>query len=271
MEQDYKTIIKIQKRDNPYVQIDKECINDKRLSWKAKGILAYLLSKPDNWQVYLTDLKKQSIDGTRSVSSGMKELEKYHYIEKGKRRNKKGRFEGWEYLVYEQPRCQKGISVKANTETLKSESGKSESGEQHTTNKDLTNKEKTKKEGSNGVATIRDYFIDQCKELKGFEPEMAFGKEGRLLQQKLKRYSVAQLKDLVYRFMRSKIGEDLGFTLSICLSAGVINQWLIGKLERPKKPTYDGKPMRKMFGKWQVLERGEWLEFADLESKIIYV
>lgn len=270
MEKDYKTIIKIQKRDNPYVQIDKECLKDKRLGWKAKGILAYLLSKPDDWQVYLTDLKKQSTDGMKSVSSGIRELEKHHYIEKRKKRGKRGRFEGWEYIVYEQPRYRKGSSVKATTETPKTESGKTESGKQHATNKEGTNKDLTKKKG-NQVATIRDYFIEQCKTLKGFEPEMAFGKEGRLLKDKLKRYSVEQLKDLVYRFMRSKVGEDLGYTLSICLSAGVINQWLAKKLEKPKKPTYNGNPMRKMFGKWQVFERGQWLEFADKESKIIYV
>ncbi len=133
---------------------------------------------------------------------------------------------------------------------------------------------KEKQSGSNppsAVATIRDYFIEKCKILKGFEPEMAFGKEGRLLKDKLKRYSAEQLKDLIDKFMKSKVGEDLGFTLSICLSAPVINQWLIGKLERPKRPTYNGSPMRKMFGKWQVLEKGDWKEFADLESKIIYI
>jgi len=137
--------------------------------------------------------------------------------------------------------------------------------------KDNKDKIKDNKESSNQVATIRNYFIEQCKKLKGFEPEMAFGKEGRLLKQKLKRYSVEQLKDLIDKFMRSKVGEDLGFTLSICLSAGVINQWLSGKLEKPKKPTYNGNPMRKMYGKWYVLERGEWKEFADSESKIVYI
>jgi len=125
--------------------------------------------------------------------------------------------------------------------------------------------------GSNQVATLRNYFIKKCKELKGFEPEMAFGKEGKLLKDKLKRYSVEQLKDLIDNFMESKIGEDLGFTLSICLSAPVINQWLIGKLTKPKKPTYNGNPMKKRFGKWYVLEQGEWKEFADSESKIVYI
>ena len=122
--------------------------------------------------------------------------------------------------------------------------------------------------GGNKVALIRDYFIERCKALKGFEPEMAFGKEGRLLREKLERYTSEQLKDLIDQFMKSKIGEDLGFTLGICLSAGVINQWLGGKLEKPKKPYYNGNLMCKIQGKWKVFDRGEWLEFADKESTI---
>ena len=132
-----------------------------------------------------------------------------------------------------------------------------------------TNKSSSKEEGTpNGVALIRDYFIERCKTLKGFEPEMAFGKEGRLLREKLERYTSEQLKDLIDQFMKSKIGEDLGFTLGICLSAGVINQWLGGKLEKPKKPYYNGNLMCKIQGKWKVFDRGEWLEFADKESTI---
>jgi len=123
---------------------------------------------------------------------------------------------------------------------------------------------------SNQVALIRNYFIEKCKKLKGFEPEMSFGKEGKLLKEKLKRYSVEQLKSLINEFMESKIGKDLGFTLSICLSAGVINQWQGGVLKKPKKPTYNGHPMRKMYNKWQVLEGGDWKEFADAEAKIVY-
>lgn len=127
----------------------------------------------------------------------------------------------------------------------------------------------TSKEG-NGVAILRGFFIEKCKKLKGFEPEMAFGKEGRLLKQKLKRYSVEKLKDLITKFFKSRIGENLGYTLSICLSASVINQWLAGNLEKPKKPTFRGCPMRKRYDKWEVLENGRWLEFAGREEEIIY-
>ena len=39
---------------------------------------------------------------------------------------------------------------------------------------------------------------------------------------------------------------------------------------KEKKPFYRGMPMRQMYGKWQVLDRGDWKEYADSESLIEY-
>jgi len=122
----------------------------------------------------------------------------------------------------------------------------------------------------NEVSIIRNYFIQKCQELKGFKPEMSFAKEGKLIKEKLKRYSVEQLKDLIDKFLNSEVGEKLGWTLSVCLSAPVINQWLAGKLEKKKRPYWSGFPLRKVFGKWQVLVDGEWKEFAGSEKEIVF-
>ena len=142
--------------------------------------------------------------------------------------------------------------------------------EGRSSNKNTSSNNNKLPKGSNEVALLRTYFIDIVKAQKDFEPEMSFGKEGKLLKDKLARYSVVQLKDLMDKFLKSSTGEDLGYTLSICLSAGVMNKWLAGKLEKPKQPTYNGSPMRKFFGKWQVFSNGDWLDFADQESKIVY-
>ena len=48
--------------DNPYVMIRKEMLLDKALSLKAKGLLAFLLSKPDDWQIYLDKLEQGAKD-----------------------------------------------------------------------------------------------------------------------------------------------------------------------------------------------------------------
>jgi DNA-binding MarR family transcriptional regulator len=119
------------------------------------------------------------------------------------------------------------------------------------------------------VSIIRSYFMEKYKEKVGVEPEMSFGKEGKLLKDKLGRYSVDQLKDLVEQFFNSKVGEDLGYTLSICLSSGVMNQWQSKKLGKKKKPYYLGKPMsQKENGKWYVVDQGIWLEFAGKKEEI---
>lgn len=126
------SVIRVRKRDNPFVQIDRTVFEDDRISWKAKGMLGYLLSKPDNWQVYIADLENKSKDGRDAVRSGLKELEEAGYIRRTKKRNNKGRFEGWEYEVYETP---------VFSEIGKTEVGFSDFGLTDPSNKEISNKE----------------------------------------------------------------------------------------------------------------------------------
>lgn len=90
-------------RENPYVMIDKFSINDSCLSWKAKGILSYLLSKPDDWIVYEKDIIKHARDGRDSVRAGLVELEKAGYIHRETLRGDRGKFLGKAYEVFERP------------------------------------------------------------------------------------------------------------------------------------------------------------------------
>jgi hypothetical protein len=67
-------IIRIQKRDLPYVQIDKRPLENPKLSWKAKGLLTYLMSRPNDWKIYMTQLLKVSTDGRVAVQAALAEL-----------------------------------------------------------------------------------------------------------------------------------------------------------------------------------------------------
>lgn len=96
-------ILRIKKRDNPFVQIDKRPINDERLSWKAKGILVYLLSKPDDWKVWIKDLVKRAHDGKASVRSGIQELMDAGYVARHQGRTEDNRWGEVEYTVREVP------------------------------------------------------------------------------------------------------------------------------------------------------------------------
>jgi len=97
-------VIRIQKRPNGFVMLDKGFIENENLSWKAKGILAYLLSKPDNWKVIIKDLVNHSTDGKAAVYSGLKELSEQGYYKKVPVRDSKGkRISHWEGTISEVP------------------------------------------------------------------------------------------------------------------------------------------------------------------------
>ncbi|AXM89363.1 DnaD domain protein [Anoxybacillus ayderensis G10] len=95
-------VIRIQKNSN-YVVMSKVGLHDDRLSWKAKGLLAYMLSMPDNWIFYNEELMKHSPDGSSTFKAAMNELKEYGYVVRQKVKDEKGKFIGWETIVYEQP------------------------------------------------------------------------------------------------------------------------------------------------------------------------
>lgn len=97
-------VIRVRKSPNRFVVMDKTFLEDSRLSYKAKGILAYLLSKPDDWKVIVGNLVNYSADGKASVYAGLKELKEYGYYEKVPIRNEQGtRIVRWESTIYENP------------------------------------------------------------------------------------------------------------------------------------------------------------------------
>jgi len=63
-----------------FAVIDKRALEDDRLSWRARGLLAYLLSKPDYWEVMVGHLVKAAPTGRTIVRSTLRELEEFGYI-----------------------------------------------------------------------------------------------------------------------------------------------------------------------------------------------
>jgi hypothetical protein len=95
------TILRVRKKQNNFVFLDKGFLQDTSLSLKAKGLLAYLLSLPDPWKIYLKELQAHHTDGRESIQSGIKELIKHRYVVRDTLRVQGGQFGGNNYLVYE--------------------------------------------------------------------------------------------------------------------------------------------------------------------------
>lgn len=85
-----------------FTAVDNGLINDPTLSAKAKGILIYLLSKPDNWRPIAKDITNHMLEGETAIRSGMKELEQQGYLKLVATQGEGGRLTGttWEVADY---------------------------------------------------------------------------------------------------------------------------------------------------------------------------
>lgn len=92
-------IIRKDKKDN-FTTIDNAYLQNKKLSFKAKGIMTYILSLPDDWVIYIDQLIKTSKDGEGSFRSGLDELIKAGYIKRYPI-IEKGQIVAWQTEVYE--------------------------------------------------------------------------------------------------------------------------------------------------------------------------
>ncbi len=74
------TILRLPKKDK-YFKVANSVFGDQELSWEACGVMGYLLSKPDNWQVRLFDLlrRARSGRGTQNAPDPARELESAGY------------------------------------------------------------------------------------------------------------------------------------------------------------------------------------------------
>jgi DNA-binding HxlR family transcriptional regulator len=91
------------RKTSHYVSISNSLLECDKLSWDAKGLLCYLLSKPDWWEIRFKDLKNKSTCGRDALKSIIRELEKSGYIRKSPNRDERGRVRGWVYEVFEEP------------------------------------------------------------------------------------------------------------------------------------------------------------------------
>lgn len=87
------------KRTGNFTTVRNEYLQDVNLSWKAKGLITYIMSLPPNWQLNLSDLKKRSKDGRDATAAGLRELITNGYCQRCKVRGDGGTFVGCDYEV----------------------------------------------------------------------------------------------------------------------------------------------------------------------------
>lgn len=95
------SIIRV-KKDANYFAASNEPFNDDRLSWEARGLMGYLLSKPNDWKVNQKDIMNKGQAGERKVKRMLAELRKAGYMNRIRVTLEHNKFD-WITEVYESP------------------------------------------------------------------------------------------------------------------------------------------------------------------------
>lgn len=90
-----------------WLTVSKDTMEDARLSYQARGLLAYLLCKPPNWVVVDAELRNhvrqaKRGEGDHQIKESQKELRDHGYFRRYKRKNARNQV-CWVTLVFETP------------------------------------------------------------------------------------------------------------------------------------------------------------------------
>ena len=90
-------------RTRDYTVMSNHHLKDPDLSLKAKGLLAIMLSLPDDWNYSTRGLAAICKEGVEAIGNTLKELERAGYVVRRQLRGEHGRVGSVEYTIYEKP------------------------------------------------------------------------------------------------------------------------------------------------------------------------
>jgi hypothetical protein len=86
-----------------FTTLPNDLIRDYRLSWKALGLLVFVLSLPEDFRLRLSHLAKQKKTGRDATRAGLKELEVAGYLTIRRERGERGKFSQVVWEVTDSP------------------------------------------------------------------------------------------------------------------------------------------------------------------------
>jgi hypothetical protein len=190
----------ITKKSTGFTQVSNNIINDPNLSLKAKGLYAYIFSKPDGWEFSSHRIAKETKDGRDSIRNGLKELIQLGYIDKIKEPTGKIKYE---------------VNTDKNPKTEKPKDGKTHCGktrplsnteEESNIYKEIntniySNAEALPVNEENNVNKLISFF----GKLNPFNKNLYKNKTQRLsCKNLLEKYSLEQLSDLIDFIFQNK-------------------------------------------------------------------
>ena len=121
-----------------FTQVPNDLICSSELTGIQKAVYCYLLSRPDDWKFYTSEIAKNMKESKDTIYKALKELIKFGWIEKKQIRKANGTFSHNVFTLFYE-----ALTVSEKTVNGKTVNGKTVNGNLATTNTNTTNTKKT--------------------------------------------------------------------------------------------------------------------------------
>ena len=198
---------------------------DVSISWKAKGLHTYLITRPPGWKIRYSDLVERATDGRSALKAAIEELKQAGYLTIKRQRRADGTFGDSVWAVTENP---KKLDITSNSPEARfpqadnpqadNEQGNNKDYNKYNNNKYINNQEEIKNKENNkrkqkkeevtlGVLeSIPEWDFDEDKDLDNLRslmeefPRVDFVETARTLKTWLKDNPPAKNANLRLRF-----------------------------------------------------------------------
>lgn len=243
------------KHEREYFYLSNDIVNNPDISWKAKGILAYLLSKPNDWKVYTNDIVDHSKDGETAVRAGINELIEHGYIVRYQDRVQNGKFGEWAYIVYESPVCHPDIE-NPDVDKPDVENPNSDNHVLQSTEEQSTKKQNTKNTCSDALdidelfeLTYSEYPRHEGR-AKGEVSYRNYLTTGKLIGKRRYKYNHQQIYIAVQQYADEKKDKEQQY---IALFSTFMNSHIVDYVEKTKEQYQE--VMRDKYGdEWEAVK-----------------
>lgn len=124
---------------NKFTSVSNKLAQNNALSLKARGLMLYFLSLPDDWLIYVDQLSKVMKEKRKAILSGISELKEAGYVH----HVKLGFKEGWQYFTFGEPISEDEFKLFLRTEPFRNSSETEQFQKEQLQKTNLKDKEQT--------------------------------------------------------------------------------------------------------------------------------